>query len=80
VTVDGGEVCLLEKSLLGSYSADVDLNGEVADLVFSGRLPVDDLVTDRVPLERAGEAFDLARRPRTGSLKVLVETGAGGRP
>lgn len=72
VTVDGGQVCFLEKELVGAYSADVELNDEVADLVFSGRLAVEDLVTDRVPLERAPEAFDLARNPRPGSLKVLV--------
>jgi L-iditol 2-dehydrogenase len=76
VTVDGGQICFLEKDLVGAYSADADLNDEVADLVFSGRLRVDDLVTDRLPLDRAPEAFDLARTPRHGSLKVLVTTGA----
>jgi L-iditol 2-dehydrogenase len=76
VTVDGGQVCFLEKELVGAYSADVELNDEVADLVFSGRLEVEDLVTDRVPLARAPEAFDLARRPRPGSLKVLVTMDA----
>ncbi|MCG3133929.1 MAG: Sorbitol dehydrogenase [Planctomycetes bacterium] len=79
VTVDGGQVCFLEKQLVGSYSADADLNEETADLVFSGRLRVDDLVTDRLPIERATEAFELARKPRPGSLKVLVtcRDGAG---
>lgn len=79
VTVDGGQVCFLEKSIVGAYSADADLNGEVADLVFSGRLVVEDLVTDRFPLDRAPEAFALARAPRHGSLKVVVETGSGDR-
>lgn len=72
VTVDGGQVCYLEKQVVGSYSADVDLNDEVADLVFSGRLAVDDLVSHRLPLEQAIGAFDLTRFPREGSLKVLV--------
>lgn len=76
VSVDGGQVCLLEKDVVGAYSADADLNDEVADLVFSGRLPVEDLVTDRFPIERATEAFDLARTPRGGSLKVLVTMDA----
>lgn len=77
VTVDGGQICFLEKDLVGAYSADADLNDEVADLVFSGRLAVEDLVTDRLPLDRAPEAFDLARSPRNGSLKVLVTMGGG---
>lgn len=77
VTVDGGQICFLEKDIVGAYSADVELNDEVADLVFSGRLRVDDLVTDRLPLDRAPEAFDLARKPRPGSLKVLVTMDGG---
>jgi L-iditol 2-dehydrogenase len=75
VTVDAGQICYLEKDVVGAYSADADLNDEVAALVFTGRLRVDDLVTDRLPLERAPAAFDLARKPRPGSLKVLVTMG-----
>ena len=75
VTVDAGQVCFLEKDVVGAYSADADLNDEVADLVFSGRLRVDDLVTDRFDLADASAAFDLARTPRDRSLKVLLTTG-----
>ena len=77
VTVDAGQVCYLEKDVVGAYSADVDLNDEVADLVFSGRLRVDDLVTDRFDLADAPEAFAVARSRRAGSLKVLVTMGVG---
>jgi L-iditol 2-dehydrogenase len=77
VTVDGGQVCALEKRVVGAYSADADLSDEVADLVFSGRLAVEDLVTHRFPLARAAEAFALARSPQDGALKVLVEMEAG---
>ncbi len=73
VTVDGGQVCYLEKSVVGAYSADADLNDEVADLVFSGRLAVDDLITHRFPLGDAPAAFELARAPRAGALKVLIQ-------
>lgn len=75
VTVDAGQVCFLEKDVIGAYSADADLNDEVAELVFSGRLRVDDLVTDRFDLAEATAAFALARSPRPGSLKVLLTTG-----
>jgi len=76
ITVDGGEICAQEKQVIGAYSADVDLNEAVADLVFSGRLRVDDLITHRFPLEQTEQAFDLARRPRDGSLKVIVDCSA----
>jgi L-iditol 2-dehydrogenase len=75
VTVDAGQVCFLEKDVIGAYSADADLNDEVAELVFSGRLRVDDLVTDSYDLADATAAFDVARSPRDGSLKVLLTTG-----
>jgi len=75
VTVDAGQVCYLEKDVVGAYSADADLNDEVADLVFSGRLRTEDLLTDRFDLDDAARAFDLARAPRDGSLKVLLTTG-----
>lgn len=75
VTVDAGQVCYLEKDVVGAYSADADLNDEVADLVFSGRLEVADLVTHRFDLAEAVRAFELAKHPAAGSLKVLVTTG-----
>ncbi len=77
ITVDGGQVCFLEKQVVGAYSADADLNDEVADLVFSGRLPVEDMISDRFDLADAVTAFDLARKPREGSLKVLVTCRGG---
>jgi L-iditol 2-dehydrogenase len=79
VTVDAGQVCFLEKDVVGAYSADVDLNDEVADLVFSGRLRVDDLVTHRFDLGDAPKAFDLAKKPAPGSMKVLVTMGGDAR-
>ena len=35
----------------GSYSASVDLQKQSAGLVFSGELPVEDLISHRFPLE-----------------------------
>lgn len=75
VTIDAGEVCKNEKAVVGAYSADADLNEEVADLVFSGRLRVDDLISHTFPLDRAPEAFRLAKTASDASLKVLVDTG-----
>ncbi len=72
LTVDAGQVCALEKRLLGSYSADVDLQEEVASLIFRRQVDVRQLVTHRFPLAEIAAALELASRPRGGSLKELV--------
>ncbi len=61
-----------EKEILGSYSAAVDIQEEAADLVFSRRLPVAQLVTHRFPLDRIPDALELADKPTPVSLKVLI--------
>ncbi len=61
-----------EKEILGSYSAAVDRNRESADLVFSRRLPVAELITHRFSLQDFDRAFSLAARPQGSSLKVLI--------
>ena len=73
--VDLASVCVDEKDLLGSYSADFTLQREVARLVFSRQLDVRNLITHRFPLEKTAAAIALAARPTPDSLKVLVSTG-----
>ena len=58
--------------LLGSYSADIDLQGESARLVFSGDLPLEQLISHRVPLAEIERGISLCRRPGAESLKVVV--------
>jgi len=70
--VDLASVCVDEKDLLGSYSADFTLQKEVARIVFSRQLDVRGLITHRFPLEKAAEAVDLASHPTPDSLKVIV--------
>jgi L-iditol 2-dehydrogenase len=76
--VDFGSVCLEEKDLIGSYSADFTLQGEVSRLVFSRRLDVRKLVTHALPLEQTAAAVALASRTvmapgKVDSLKVVVD-------
>lgn len=71
--VDVGQVCVQEKALVGSYSSDLDLQDEVADLLFSRRVSVAPLITHRFPLERISEALDVASNPGPESLKVVVQ-------
>lgn len=70
--LDLSTVCVDEKQLLGSYSADFTIQKEVADLVFSRKLDVRKLITHLFPLERTAEAVALAAKPTTESLKVVV--------
>ena len=70
--IDLSCICLEEKDLIGSYSADFTLQKEVARLVFSRRLDVRDLVTHTFPLSKTADAIALASEPSAGSLKVVV--------
>jgi len=70
--LDLGAICMDEKDVIGSYSADVTLQKQVADLVFSRQFDVRPLVTHRFPIEQAPQAIALASKPLPDSLKVVV--------
>lgn len=70
--VDAGAICMQEKTLLGSYSSDITLQEEAAELIFSRRVDVRPLITHRFSLNSIAAALDLASHPRDNSLKVLV--------
>jgi len=76
--LDLASICVDEKDLIGSYSADFLLQTEVARLVFSRRLDVRQLVTHQFPLEQTAAAVDLAAHPTSESLKVVVTQSANG--
>jgi L-iditol 2-dehydrogenase len=71
-TLDLATVCMDEKDLIGSYSADFLLQDEVARLVFSRKLDVSRLITHQFPLEQTAAAVELASHPTAESLKVVV--------
>jgi L-iditol 2-dehydrogenase len=66
-------ICVDEKQLIGSYSADIDLQEESAKLVFDRELPLRQLITHRFSLDRIEEAVALANHPQPDSLKIVVE-------
>jgi L-iditol 2-dehydrogenase len=70
--LDLATICVDEKDLIGSYSADVLLQPEVAKLVFSRRLDVRRLITHQFPLNQTAAAIELASNPTADSLKVAV--------
>ncbi len=70
--VDCAAICVDEKDLIGSYSADVELQPAVARLVFGRKLDVRPLITHQFPLARTAEAVALASRPQPDALKIVV--------
>lgn len=76
--VDLGALTASEKDILSSYSASIELQDEAAQLVFGREVRVRELVSHRLPIERAVAAFSLAMQPAPGTLKVMLEmTGPG---
>jgi L-iditol 2-dehydrogenase len=72
IEISGADVCVGERMLFGSYSADVDLQAEAARLVFSGELPLEQLISDRVSLAEIERGIAIAQHPGERSLKVVV--------
>jgi L-iditol 2-dehydrogenase len=72
VEISGADICVGERIMMGSYSADVDLQAESARLVFSGELPLEELISDRMPLQDIEKAIGTALHPTEYSLKVVV--------
>jgi len=75
--LDPAAVCVDEKDVLGSYSADFTLQREVARLVFGQRLDVRPLITHRFALEESVAAIALAARPTEPSLKIVSVPSMG---
>jgi L-iditol 2-dehydrogenase len=73
IEVSGADVCVGERVIFGSYSASVDLQKDSADLVFSGALPVEDLVSHRFALNEIRQGITLALHPEPKSLKIIVQ-------
>jgi L-iditol 2-dehydrogenase len=73
--LDLATVCVDEKDLIGSYSADFRLQEEVARLVFSRKLDARRLITHQFPLAQTAAAIALASHPTAESLKGVVVQG-----
>lgn len=69
------EIWRREVTVRTSYGAAPADLAVAMDLIASGRVRVEDLVTHRLPLERAAEGFGLVERA-TGSVKVIIDPTA----
>jgi L-iditol 2-dehydrogenase len=75
-TIDPAAVCVDEKSLLGSYSASVDLQEEAARFVLNGEMELERLISHRFPLAGSVEALHVAAHPKPDSMKVVIQPGS----
>lgn len=76
--IDPAAVCMDEKTLLGSYSASVDIQNEGVRLVFDGYrkgFDLTHLISHRFPLEQAVSAIEVASKPVATSMKVFIQPG-----
>ena len=73
IEASGADICVGERTLFGCYSASIDLQAESARLVFSGEIPVEELISHRLPLVKIRSGFDLALHPGPKSLKIIVQ-------
>jgi L-iditol 2-dehydrogenase len=75
VVIDPAAVCVDEKTLVGSYSASVDLQKESVDFVMNREMDLERLISHRFRLEESAQALDLAAHPQSGSMKVVIQPG-----
>src|SRR4029077_4596458 len=60
IETSGADLCVGESTLIGCYRGSGATQEESARLVFSGELPVETLISLRLPLVKIRSGFDLA--------------------
>jgi len=68
-------VMLKEAVIRGSFAYRPRGFDEAIEMLASGAVPVDDLVTSRHPIEDAAACFEELLKPGTGELKILLQPG-----
>jgi L-iditol 2-dehydrogenase len=75
-TIDPAAVCVDEKTLLGSYSASVDLQEESVGFVMGREMNLERLISHRYPLAESVKAVNLAANPQSDSMKIAIQPGS----
>ena len=75
-TIDPAAVCVDEKTLLGSYSASVDLQERSVQFVMGREMDLTRLISHRYPLAGSLEALHLAAHPQPDSMKIVIQPGS----
>jgi L-iditol 2-dehydrogenase len=73
--IDPAAICVDEKTLVGSYSASVDLQEESVRFVLNREMDLEQLVSHRFPLSQSPQALHLAALPQPSSMKILIQPG-----
>jgi L-iditol 2-dehydrogenase len=75
VIIDPAAICVDEKSLMGSYSASVDLQESSVQFVMNREMDLEKLISHRFPLQEGAQALAFAARPQPASMKIVVQPG-----
>jgi L-iditol 2-dehydrogenase len=75
-TIDPASVCVDEKTLLGSYSASVELQDASARFVMGREMDLEGLISHRFSLSDSVEALQLAAHPQPDSMKIVIQAGS----
>jgi L-iditol 2-dehydrogenase len=71
IALDSNAVHYRELTIVGANGSSPAHNAQALELIASGAVPVADLITHRLPLERTLEAFDIVARG--AAIKVTIE-------
>ncbi len=74
--IDPAAICVDEKTLVGSYSASIDLQDESVRFVMNREMDLERLISHRFPLSESAAALDLAAHPQPSSMKVVIQPGS----
>ncbi len=75
-TIDPAAICVDEKTLLGSYSASVELQEESVRFVMHREMDLERLISHRFALSSSVEALNLAAHPQPDSMKIAIQPGS----
>jgi L-iditol 2-dehydrogenase len=75
---DPAAVCMDEKTLIGSYSASIDLQDESVSFVMKREMALENLISHRFPLRQSVEALQLAANPKPESMKIVIQPSQEG--
>lgn len=74
--IDPAAICVDEKTLVGSYSASVDLQQESTHFVMNGEMNLERLISHRFPLRDTTQALEVASHPQPSSMKIVIQPGS----
>jgi L-iditol 2-dehydrogenase len=78
--VDPAAICVDEKTLVGSYSASVDLQEESVRFVMNREMNLERLISHRFSLSEGREALEMAAHPQPSSMKIMIQPGTAWTP